>query len=81
MRIEAGFKGFLQRAATLTVVVMTFPYYRNFHFNTLRPIQLMAACTGSPAQRNKLLFLLDRWKQRKREELQFVSIAVSEFLF
>ena len=57
--------------------VGTFPYYRLFQFNTLRPIQLIANCTRQPSESNKLLFLIHRWKRRKREELQFVSIAVS----
>lgn len=55
----------------------TFPYYRLFHFNTLRPIELIAACTRQSSEPEKLLFLIDRWRRRKRAELQYVSIAAA----
>ena len=58
------------------VKIGTFPYYRLFHFNTLRPIELIASCTRRSLEPNKLRLLIDRWKRRKRAELQYVSIAV-----
>lgn len=68
---------FYRKLLTVTVKIGTFPYYRLFHFNTLRPIELIAACTRRSFEPEKLLFLIDRWRRRKRAELQFVSIAAA----
>ena len=73
-------KGFYHRFLAILMHVGTFPYYRIFHFNTFRPIQLIAICTQQSSEVNRLLFLIHRWKRRKREELQFVSIAVSRVI-
>lgn len=61
----------------IIVHIVTLPYYRLFHFNTLRPIELIALCTRRSLEPNKLLSLIDLWKRRKRAELQYVSLSVS----
>lgn len=54
----------------------TLPYYRFFHFNTLGPIQRIAAYTQRPDAINRLAISLSQWRSRKIAELQFISVAV-----
>ncbi|KAG8531349.1 uncharacterized protein KY384_002978 [Bacidia gigantensis] len=59
----------------ILVSLATFPYYRIFRGNTLKPIQLIASYTGQPNQIKKILYHLNHWQARKIAELQFISIA------
>jgi len=70
-------KGVCHRTLAIIVHIGTFPYYRLFNFNTLRPIELIALCTRRSFELNRLLCLIDLWKRRKRTELQYVSLSVS----
>ena len=54
----------------------TLPYYRIFHFNTLDPIQRIAAYTQQPDAIDRLSISLSKWRSRKITELQFISVAV-----
>lgn len=54
----------------------TLPYYRIFHFNTLDPIQRIAAYTQQPDAVDRLSVSLSKWRSRKITELQFISVAV-----
>ena len=55
----------------------TLPYYRYFHFNTLAVINRVAVYSSDPDKFPLLLQILVRWRERKLQELQFISIAVS----
>ena len=57
--------------------VITLPYYRIYRFNTLRPIELIALYLSKSNTDSKLLQHIERWRVRKLQELQYVSIAVS----
>lgn len=72
-------KGIYHRKLMIVVHIGTSPYYRLFNFNTLRPIKLIALCTQRAFEPNRLLSLIDLWKRRKRAELQFVSLSVSQY--
>ncbi|OCL12312.1 hypothetical protein AOQ84DRAFT_263196, partial [Glonium stellatum] len=59
----------------LLVGLITLPYYRFFNFNTLRPIEDIARHTSEQNSLPIVLALLDRWRTRKRNELDFITIA------
>lgn len=65
------------------VLLITLPYHRFFLNNTLQPIFKMQdlAVRGvfrHTHDREKLHSMLSSWRSRKKDELGFVSIAVSE---
>ena len=66
----------LTSVGTLAVQLLTLPYYRLFHFNTLQPIRRIAACASDPAEIRRLVRLMYLWRTRKLMELQYISIAV-----
>ncbi|KAN0120313.1 hypothetical protein V8E51_002521 [Hyaloscypha variabilis] len=65
-----------QSVAGLLVKLITLPYYRFFNFNTLKPIQHIGQLTVQRESHTVILASLTRWRERKVEELQFISIAV-----
>lgn len=73
----------LQRIASSTVTIVvrvgTLPYYRLFYFNTVGVLQRIAI-HGKEQNNFKILKrLITSWRERKLDELQFISIAVSPF--
>ncbi|KAE9380913.1 hypothetical protein N431DRAFT_459827 [Stipitochalara longipes BDJ] len=64
-----------QGIAGLLVKLITLPYYRFFNFNTLQPIQHIGQQTIQRESLTVILASLTRWRERKAEELQFISIA------
>jgi len=66
----------LSKLGSVMLWACTLPYYRVFHFNTLDPIQRIAAYTQRPDAINSLAFSLSQWRSRKIAELQFISVAV-----
>ena len=73
---KISFRWFLYKCASIAIHVVTFLYYRLFHFNTLQPIRRIAHCTSDPRQTGRLVRLLVLWRTRKVIELQYISIAV-----
>lgn len=78
--------------AVLTSVrfCVTLPYQRLFIYNTLRPaqeIQKRASRNDGTAfqfdtpEREELWTAIEGWRTRKRDELQFVAVAVSSTTF
>lgn len=68
------------------VLLITLPYHRFFLNNTLQPVLQMQdlALRGilrHSHDREKLHAMLTGWRSRKKDELGFVSIAVSENSF
>lgn len=64
------------------ILLVTLPYHRFFRFNTLQPLLEIRghAARGIKRhadERKKLHSLLLGWRIRKKDELSFVSIAVS----
>lgn len=57
--------------------VLTLSYYRLYQFNTIHPIQRLAALTEQTQNTKTILYFIRQWRVRKLAELQFVSIAVS----
>ncbi|KAF3904570.1 hypothetical protein ABW21_db0202627 [Orbilia brochopaga] len=64
----------------LIVLLVTLPYHRFFLYNTLKPTEIIERFAphgtedGSP-QREKIYDLLKNWRERKKGELEFISIA------
>lgn len=58
------------------VHIITFPYYRFFQFNTMKPIHRLAACKSRADPPKNLQYLIAHWRARKQAELHFISIAV-----
>lgn len=60
------------------VQLATLPYYRLYQFNTIRPIEKIAAFASEDLpDSTKIAQALAIWRGRKLAELQFISIAVS----
>ena len=64
-------------ALRLLVKLITLLYYRFFNFNTLRPIEEIAKHVSQQNSLPIVLKLIGRWRARKRNELEFITIAVN----
>jgi len=65
---------------------VTLPYQRLLIYNTIQPAQEIKKLASSgfksgKADRAKLWIAIAAWRQRKRDELQFVAVAVSRPCF
>ena len=70
----------LSLASFLLIRLVTLPYYRTFHFNTLQPIRrIVRLNAGGSTATEQLLSLIAKWRSRKISELQFSSLAVSYY--
>ena len=63
------------------VQLITLPYHRFFTYNTLRPAQEVAKHAQFGVARNgpdrkELYAVVAGWRSRKKDELQFVALAV-----
>ncbi|OCK92426.1 uncharacterized protein K441DRAFT_181536 [Cenococcum geophilum 1.58] len=64
-----------QGALRLLVGLVTLLYYRFFNFNTLKPIEEIAKHVSQQNSLPVVLTLINRWRTRKRNELEFITIA------
>jgi len=64
-----------QTIAGLLVKLITLPYYRFFNFGTLKPIEQIGQQTVQREKHSVIIGSLTRWRERKIDEVQFISIA------
>lgn len=60
---------------------ITLPYYRFYRQNTLIPIQAIAKSVENGESTEMIVDRLNRWRDRKLHEFQFVQVAVWCFVF
>jgi hypothetical protein len=75
------YQKFLSNVGRIAVWLVTLPYYRFYHFNTMDPIMRLSKYTAEPDRFDSILLLLSRWRTRKTAELHFISIAVRQITF